>query len=187
MTGMQHRRLHIVGEDDPPEDPDDAEGADGSEGDEEAIGLGDSHGHEQTKMEDKDVQRLEDRIEASEERGRLRLELAMTRVDGKLDGLTAAIQEVSRLSSTQATEAAARHRELRNTVIATGVVVLFGMLATLIGLKQVWIGGVQVGLPLGQAMQIQQTPAPSSVAPAPEPQRTMPSPSPTVTPAKPNG
>lgn len=34
--------------------------------------------------------------------------------------------------------------------VATGLVVLFGVIATLIGMKQVWIGGVQVG----QSMQV---------------------------------
>lgn len=114
--------------------------------------------HSAEHMEDKDVQRLEDRIEATEERGRLRLEVAMTKIDSKLDGLAMAIQEVGRLSSAQAAESTVRYRELRNTVIVTGVAVLFGIGAILIGLKQVWIGGVQVGLPLGQVMQGQQAP-----------------------------
>ena len=121
-------------------------------------------------MEDKDIQRLEDRIEAAEERGRLRLEVAITKIDGKLDSLAASIQDVSRFSSAQAAESAARHRELRNTIIATGLAVIFGIVSMLIGLKQVWIGGVEVGLPLGQAIQAQPfTPAMPSASPMASP------------------
>jgi len=234
------------------------------------------------QMEDKDVQRLEDRIAASEERGQLRLELAMTRIDGKLDAIVQSIQEVSRFSSAQATESAARYhelrdtvstqaaesvarfrdlqttvsaqatesaarhrdlqssvsaqaaesgarhrdlqssvsaqaaessaryrelqkessaryRELRNTIIVTGVAVVFGIAATLIGLKQVWVGGVEVGLPLGQAIQMQaatgSAPAASSAAapsgqptaPAAPSRQSPPTASPAPTGAKPNG
>jgi hypothetical protein len=170
----------------------------------------------------------------------------MTKIDGKLDAIVQSIQEVSRFSSAQATESAARYhelrdtvstqaaesaarhrdlqstvsaqatesaaryrdlqnessaryRELRNTVVVTGVAVVFGIVATLIGLKQVWVGGVEVGLPLGQAIQMQaatgSAPAASPVA-APSGQGTAPaaqsrepppvaSPAPTAT--KPNG
>jgi hypothetical protein len=151
------------------------------------------------QMEDKDVQRLEDRIAATEERGQLRLELSITKIDGKLDAVIQSIHEVSRFSAAQAVESAARHRELRNTIIATGVAVVFGIVATLFGLKQVWIGGVEVGLPLGQATQTHpvtgSTPntspaaAPPGQAPAPagHSQSLPPASSPTPTSTKPNG
>jgi hypothetical protein len=178
-----HLRL-ISAEDDQddasPESPSDSISAE----DEEVASAEPFHKHNRDQMEDKDVQRLEDRIEAAEERGRLRLEVAMARIDGKLDGLASSIQETNRLSTTQASESAARHRELRNTVIATGLAVHFGIVATLIGLKQVWIGGVQVGLPLGQATQVQSTQSSQPV----QPQQPQPATPVVPTPgSKPNG
>jgi len=157
-----------------------------------------------TEMDDKDVLRLQDRIDASEERGRLRLDASMARIDGKLDTVSTLLQEITKQSSMQATESAARYRDLstivagqasesaaryrdlRNTVIATGLVVLFGIAAILIGLKQVWIGGVQVGVPVGQAIQAS---TPTSSAPTPPSQTPSGVPSAPVaaTPAKPGG
>ena len=184
-------------------------------------------------MDDKDVRRLEDRIEAAEERGRLRLDTAMARTDGKLDTIASLLQEFgrqlhefgqqmraqasefaqrmdaqsqdlrgrmdaqsqdlrgrldaqsvevgrkfdesTRRYDTLSAEMATRHRDLRNTVIATGLVVLFGVIGTLIGLKQVWIGGVQVGQSI-QAPAVQQPVAPRLQQQAPAAQRAAPIP-----------
>jgi hypothetical protein len=99
-------------------------------------------------MDDKDVQRLEDRIDAVNREGQLRLDAAMARIDGKFDVITASLAELrDGIGST------------RTLVIGSAFVVLFGVLGILIGLKQVWIGGVQVG------QTIQTTAAPAQPKP----------------------
>ena len=172
MSGSKPHSLHLVpNEQDTDEDEDVAEPV--SEEDEESLPPGPFNQRDVQDMEDKDVQRLQDRIDAAEERGRLRLELAISRTDAKLDGLSASlqdlktsIQELGRQSTAQAAESAAqnrelshefdaRHRELRTLIISVGVAIFLGLGALFIGLMQVWVGGVQVGVPLGQASQAQ--------------------------------
>lgn len=103
-------------------------------------------------VDDKDVRRLEDRIDSVNRESQLRLDAAMAKIDGKLDVISNAIAELafgnSEIKSDVkgiATETSARFRDLRTLIIGTGVVIIFGVLTIMIGLKQVWIGGVQVG------------------------------------------
>lgn len=106
----------------------------------------------QVPMDDKDVRRLEDRIEAVNREGQLRLEAVMAKIDGKLETITAAVaasrdevKETRAALLTQGAEIRSQGRDTRALIIGAALAVLFGIAATLIGLKQVWVGGVQVG------------------------------------------
>ncbi len=164
-------------------------------------------------LEDKDIRRLEDRIEAFSRESQLRLETVLTRIDGKLDTMSATIggrigtlearidnlsasvdakienlsasvdgkitnlsasvdariehQSVSmdgRLAAQAATMEAIQHGVAAGrtwTQITLGVVVtLFALtFALMIGLAQVWIGGVQAGLAVRPADIAAQTQA----------------------------
>lgn len=99
-----------------------------------------------------ETRRLEDRIAAAEEKAQLRLEASMARIDGKLEAITAAIaaardeaKETRAALQNQSVEIRSQGRDTRALVIGAALAILFGIAATLIGLKQVWVGGVQVG------------------------------------------
>ena len=89
---------------------------------------------ETSRVDDKDVRYLETKIEASEERGTLRLAAAMARIEGKLDSLSTGIGEVK-----------SQGRDTRGLIIGSVFVILFGVLGLLVAMKQVWIGAVQIG------------------------------------------
>lgn len=92
-------------------------------------------------MDDKDVTRLEDRISSSEERAQLRLEVAMAKIDGKLDLISANFVDVK----VTLAEVRTQGRETRNVIIIAAAAIISGVLGVEIALRQVWIGGVQVG------------------------------------------
>ena len=73
----------------------------------------------------------------------------MAKTDAKLDILIAGIAEVK-----------AQGRDTRTLILGSVFVVLFGVLGILIGLKQVWLGGVQVG----QALQTSAASSPATRA-----------------------
>jgi hypothetical protein len=120
--------------------------------------------------DNKDVQRLEDRIAASEERSQLRLEKMMERVDGALaritDQTTAIRQELQEQRAdsrvlrsevaqavvsirTELSEQLSVHRTTERThfhwVMGTMIVGWLGLAAIVFGAFQLWSSGVQVG------------------------------------------
>jgi hypothetical protein len=99
-------------------------------------------------VEDKDVRRLEDRIDAVNREGQLRLDAVMAKIDGKLDGLSAVVGTIRDQT-----------RDIKNLVIGSVFVILFGVLGILIGLKQVWVMGVQVGQTIPHASDMAPPPA----------------------------
>ena len=130
-------------------------------------------------MEDKDIQRVEERIEVAEDRWRLGLELAISKVEARLDAPAMELRNSKEVLSTATrelrtdlrelctelgardrelrTENRAHHRELRTIVLGTSLAVMFGVAATGIGLPKVWIGGMQAGL--GQSSPAHAAPA----------------------------
>jgi hypothetical protein len=117
------------------------------------------HRVEKNIMDDKDVQRLEDRIAASEERAQLRLEKMMERVDGGLaritDQTTAIRQELheqrqdSRTLRSELHQQLEEHRVTERThfhwVIGTTLAVGLGLAALILSGWQIWGSGAQFG------------------------------------------
>ena len=112
-------------------------------------------------MSDADVRRLEDRIDAVNREGQLRLDVVMARIDGKLDviatGMAAIGGDLTQMKGALTTSVASnelRYRDLRTLIINSAIAGVIAVAATLIALKQVWIGGVQVGQMSQSAPQV---------------------------------
>jgi hypothetical protein len=96
-------------------------------------------------LQDKDVTRLDEKIAASEERGRLRLEAILERIEGKFALVTAANETIQRdLSEIKQSQSGNRNVVLAVLVplIIASVLALGGLF---VGTKQVWEMGVQTG------------------------------------------
>ena len=113
---------------------------------------------EPTEMEDKDVQRLEDRIAASDERAQLRLQLVTDRVEGTLtriaDQMTAMrgeLQEHRADNRALRTEIAQNSKWIIGTVLATALALAALIIALYFGFGQIWASGVQTGQALPHA------------------------------------
>lgn len=107
-------------------------------------------------MEDKDVRRLEDRIEASNREAQLRLDAVLARMDGKFDGISQSIADIK----TSQAETRDSMRTWGTWIIATVLAVGLSMAGLFVGIKQVWIGGVQVGQSVSAAASPVTKPAP---------------------------
>ena len=132
------------------------------------------HNHPQvngpTDMDDKDVQRLEDRITASEERSRLRLEAVVERIEGSLtriadqtvmirqefqeqraDGraLRAEVGQVVVGVRSELKDQLDSHKTTERThfqwVMGTVIVMGIGLASLFLGLGQIWGSGAQFG------------------------------------------
>jgi hypothetical protein len=114
-------------------------------------------------MSDSEIRRLEDRIEAVNREGQLRLDLAMTRIEGAIGRIEEQNSSIHREVHGQRDDT----RALRATVdqqkywvIGTGVAVALGLGALVVGVKQIWIAGVQTG------QVIQSAPAGTTASPS---------------------
>lgn len=122
------------------------------------------------EMDDKDVQRLEDRIAASEERGRLRMETIVERIDGAVTRIADQVGvirqeiqeqradsralrgEVSQVTTSVRSEISSQleaHKTTERThfhqIIATILAVGIAAAGLIVGFGQIWGSGVQVG------------------------------------------
>jgi hypothetical protein len=122
-------------------------------------------------MDDKDVQRLEDRISTSEDRSQLRLEIVVGQIDGKFGRVEAGLEHVATAISTLTSEV----RDSRRHSLAMWLTVLIAVIG--IGVA-VWQGvinsqtaivtSIQTGVAIQQGAQSQAvSPRPSQVPPPP--------------------
>ena len=99
-------------------------------------------------MSDADVRRLEVIIEAVNREGQLRLDAAVARIEAAL----ARVEAQNALLTGQNTTLTDEIREIKNTqrtqfqwLVGVMVAVGIGLGALYVGIKQVWVAGVQVG------------------------------------------
>lgn len=110
-------------------------------------------------MSDSEIRRLEDRIDAVNREGQLRLDATMARIEARFQAIDARFDLVlSQLASLNDKVAASRtqFQWLAALILTVGL----GLGGLIVGMKQVWVAGVQTG----QVMQA----APPSGALAPD-------------------
>jgi hypothetical protein len=92
-------------------------------------------------MDDKDVVRLEDRIEALGRESQLRLELAMSRIDAKFE----TIQQGLASLQTGLDEQRASLRGLYGLVAGAWITIIVAVVGSALGATALWGGGFQAG------------------------------------------
>lgn len=115
--------------------------------------------HRMAEDMDKDVRRLEDRIDAVNREGQLRLDVAMARIEGHIARIGEQTTAIRQEMAEQRQDARALRTEVAADISASVIVTrswgawIIGTVVALavagvtidIGLRQVWIGGVQIG------------------------------------------
>ena len=129
-------------------------------------------------MDDKDVQRLEDQIAASEDRSQLRLEIVVGQIDGKFGRMEAGLEHLTTAISTLTSEVRDSRRHslamwltVLIAVIGIGVAVWQGVISS----QRAIVSSIQTGVAIQQGAQTQAvSPRPSPVPSPPisEPQGT---------------
>src|SRR5208282_36358 len=97
------------------------------------------------KMPDSEVRRLEDRIEAVNREGQLRLDAAMARIDGAVARIGDQVAAIRQDISEQKTTSKAHFQWLMAVIIGAALTLLIGLGGLVVGLEQVWTAGVQSG------------------------------------------
>jgi hypothetical protein len=92
-------------------------------------------------VDDKDVVRLEDRIEALGRESQLRLELAMSRIDAKFE----TIQQSLASLQTGLAEQRASLRGLYGLVAGAWITIIVAVVGSALGATALWGGGFQAG------------------------------------------
>ncbi len=127
-------------------------------------------------VDDSDVRRLEERIEAISREGQLRLELALARIEvstGRIIEQTSAMRQELQEQRADArslrsevrddiASASAVTRSWGGWIIGTIIVVATLLIAVEFGLQQFWASGVQVGQAMHNGDPVAPQPAPSS-------------------------
>lgn len=110
-------------------------------------------------MDDKDTQRLEDKINHVNEMAQLRLDSAMARIDGKFEAILQANQQMRENITNISTDI----KSVKSTVILTAIASVIAIIGCIFAGEALWAGGFSSG----QADRVQQTSAPSSTIKAP--------------------
>ena len=111
-------------------------------------------------MDDKDTKRLEDKINHVNEMAQLRLDSAMTRIDGKFEAILQANQQMRE----NITVIASDIKSIRSTVILTAIASVIAIIGCIFAGEALWAGGFSSG----QADRALQTSAPSPTIQTPQ-------------------
>lgn len=141
------------------------------------VGIGSAlpgtHATRNDPMDDKDVLRLEDRIEALRRESDLRLDGVMTRIEAKIDQKFLSIENQIKISNRNfeildkySKDAVDASKSLRNSQIGWSITIIIAIIGSFIGISQVYIGMKQIwgtGVEVGQQIQsTQKLPIPRS-------------------------
>jgi hypothetical protein len=100
---------------------------------------------EPEQMSDSEIRRLEDRIDAVNREGQLRLDAAMARIDGSVARIGDQVAAVRQDISEQKAASKAHFQWLIAVIVGAALTLLIGLGGLVIGLEQVWTAGVQSG------------------------------------------
>jgi hypothetical protein len=96
-------------------------------------------------MSDSEVRRLEDRIDAVNREGQLRLDAAMARIDGTVARIGDQVSAIRQDISEQRATSKAHFQWLLAVIIGAALTLLVGLGGLVVGLEQIWTAGVQSG------------------------------------------
>ncbi|KXU93327.1 hypothetical protein AD928_09150 [Acetobacter cerevisiae] len=90
---------------------------------------------------DSEIRRLEDRIEAVNREGQLRLDAAMARIDGKFDAMMASIQNMDHSIS----QTAERVSGMKSIIIGTAIATVIAIVGAVFAGQALWASGFSSG------------------------------------------
>ena len=97
--------------------------------------------YQEAEMDDKDTKRLEDRIEAVNREGQLRLDAAMARIDGKFDTMMASMQHMDQSVS----QTAERISGMKSIIIGTAIATVIAIVGAVFAGQALWASGFSSG------------------------------------------
>ena len=134
-----------------------------------------SPGSDQSIMPDtnqSEIRRLEDRIDAVNREGQLRLDVSMAKIQNAIDRIADQTGRIAQDVIEQKVISRSQFQWLSGLVIGSALTAFLGTASLLLGAKQIWSAGVQVGQGLprtSDSAQSQQASPATSVVVTPQP------------------